>query len=204
ARWFTVVKISKYTSQGGMTGDLGADVRDPCIQERFQNDRITVRSLTRIAEWMGDIRGRRKALIYFGEGFGYDFRDVLRDLESTGQIVKPNLEDIFDNTRRVISAATRSDVNIYAVDPRGAGSGGDDMIETASNADVGMPTAVDDPNFGNGKTNFRADLGSISISRELEAAQDNLRMLSEQTGGFATLNSNDFATAYKRIVDENS
>jgi len=35
-------------------------------------------------------------------------------------------------------------------------------------------------------------------------AQDSLRTLSEETGGFAVVNRNDFSTAYDRIVRDNS
>ena len=200
----TLEKIAAYNRQvdAGMI-DPASDIGDPDILERLSNDRRTFKSLTRLVEWMGGIRGRRKALIYFGEGFGYDFRDVFRSLDSS-LIVKPNLAEIFDNTREVISVATRGDVNIYAVDPRGLSAGGDDLIETASVADAGMPTNPSDTTIGNNSTTFRADLGTMSANRELEAARDNLRMLSEETGGFATLTSNDFTSAFKRIVDENS
>ena len=34
--------------------------------------------------------------------------------------------------------------------------------------------------------------------------QDSLRTLAEETGGFASVSSNDFSTAFQRIVDENS
>jgi hypothetical protein len=95
-------------------------------------------------------------------------------------------------------------VNIYAIDPRGLSAGGDELIETASVADAGRPLDASDPNFGNNSVTTRTDLGAMSLNRELEAAQDTLRSLSERTGGFATLNSNDFSTAFNRIVDENS
>jgi hypothetical protein len=39
---------------------------------------------------------------------------------------------------------------------------------------------------------------------ELRTSQDSLRTLSEETGGFASVTSNDFGTAFQRIVDANS
>jgi hypothetical protein len=124
-------------------------------------------------------------------------------MDSAVQPRKGDVLDLFENTRDVISAATRNDVNIYAVDPRGLSAAGDVLIEAGNLADTGIALNVDDPNFGNTTATFRPDLGAKSLNRELEAAQDNLRRLSEETGGFATLNSNDFTTAYNRIVDEN-
>jgi hypothetical protein len=47
-------------------------------------------------------------------------------------------------------------------------------------------------------------LGISSIYNEVRLAQDSLRVLSEETGGFAVVNQNDFATAFQRIVDDNS
>ena len=39
---------------------------------------------------------------------------------------------------------------------------------------------------------------------ELRLAQENLRTLSEETGGFAVTNTNQPATAFERIVNDNS
>ena len=183
--------------------DPGGDVSDPLLHERVANDRRSFRSLARLADWMGGVHGRRKALVYFSEGFGYDITDVFRSLDSAIQPRKGDVLDLFENTRDVISAATRNDVNIYAVDPRGLSAAGDVLIEAGNLADTGIALNVDDQNFGNTTATFRPDLGAKSLNRELEAAQDNLRRLSEETGGFATLNANDFTTAFSRIVDEN-
>ena len=38
----------------------------------------------------------------------------------------------------------------------------------------------------------------------MRLAQDSLRTMSDETGGFAVVNRNDFATAFQRIVDDNS
>ena len=43
-----------------------------------------------------------------------------------------------------------------------------------------------------------------SLQNELRLSQDSLRTLSEETGGFAAVNRNDFATAFERIVEDNS
>ena len=39
---------------------------------------------------------------------------------------------------------------------------------------------------------------------DLRTAQDNLRMLSDQTGGLSLVNSNDFNKGFERIVRDNS
>ena len=47
-------------------------------------------------------------------------------------------------------------------------------------------------------------LGMSSIFNEVRLSQDSLRVMGEETGGFAVVNRNDFATAFQRIVDDNS
>ena len=201
----TLVKIQEYNRLVSINAiDPGGDVSDPYVQERIQNSRRMFRALTRMADWMGAIRGRRKTLIYISEGVGFDLRDTFRDLNGASGPQKVNALHVYNDTRAVIEAATRSNVNIYSIDPRGVGAGADVLIEARSAADAGNPVSADDPRRGNGQSNLRTDLAGQSINNELQTAQDGLRMLSEQTGGFAILNTADLETGLARIVDENS
>jgi hypothetical protein len=86
-----------------------------------------------------------------------------------------------------IGAATRANVAIYGIDPRGLTDLGDESIELGS-----FP---DDTSLG---------VGQGSLQSELRLSQDSLRTLSEETGGFAVVNKNDFSTAFQRIVEDNS
>ena len=151
-------------------------VHDPIDAERGFNARIALSTLREVAGRMADLRGRRKALLFISEGIDYDIYDVFN--ASDASIVR-------DEVRAVIAAATRSNVSIYSVDPRGLTSLGDDEIETS-----GLPNA---PSIGPG-----------SSSEQLRLAQDSLRILSDMTGGFAAVNSNDFGQAFERIVRDNS
>src|SRR6185369_1699558 len=47
-------------------------------------------------------------------------------------------------------------------------------------------------------------IGTSSLHNELRMAQDSLRVLSDETGGFAVVNRNDFSSAFDRIVRDNS
>jgi len=47
-------------------------------------------------------------------------------------------------------------------------------------------------------------LGVFALQDELRLSQDSLRGLAEETGGFASVSSNDFSSAFRRIVDVNS
>jgi hypothetical protein len=92
-----------------------------------------------------------------------------------------------DATRDMIAAATRANVAIYGVDPRGLGASFDSLAEVQS-----FP---DDTSLG---------LNQSALFNETRLAQDSLRTMSDETGGFAVVNRNDFATAFQRIVDDNS
>ena len=106
-----------------------------------------------------------------------------------------------DETREAIAAATRSNVSIYTVDPRGLTALGDDTIGVATFGDPGASNAeqrcqrvADGP---------RASASS-SLMSELRLSQDSLRTLADETGGFAAVNSNELTTAFERIVRDNS
>jgi VWFA-related protein len=164
---------------GGTNGSQTiSKVDDPLdIQRGFQAVR-SLRALENISEWVGSIRGRRKAIVYLSEGIDYDIYDFQKRETTTVQ----------DAMREVVANATRSNVSIYSVDPRGLTSMGEDSIEASG----GFP---DDPMLR---------LGMTSFNDELRLAQQSLRGLSEDTGGYASINSNDFTNAWTRVVSDNS
>ncbi len=49
-----------------------------------------------------------------------------------------------------------------------------------------------------------AGSGRVGLANELRVSQDSLRQLSDETGGFAAVNRNDFSAAFERIVRDNS
>ena len=153
-------------------------IADPDSAERGYNADAALRSLKNVADFLAGVRGRRKALIYISEGIDYDIHDVFSNRDASRLI---------EDAREAIAAATRSNVSIYAIDPRGLTALGDDVVEIAG--------LGDDPQLR---------LGPASLQRELQLAHDNLRMLAAETGGFAVVNTNDFATAFDRLVADNS
>jgi hypothetical protein len=48
------------------------------------------------------------------------------------------------------------------------------------------------------------NLGLQTFGNEVQRSQDSLRVLSSETGGFAVVNRNDMATAFERVVADNS
>jgi VWFA-related protein len=161
----------------------GDRLNDPNDHERGFNARSTLDTLRNVAEWFASVRGRRKAILLVSEGIDYDIYDMIAQNGSTHQ----SASMVLDATRDAIAAATRSNVAIYGIDPRGLTDLGDESIEIGS-----FP---DDTSLG---------IGPGSLQNELRLSQDSLRTLSEETGGFAVVNKNDFATAFQRIVEDNS
>jgi len=174
------------TNEYNRTRDVrqqGDALNDPDDMERGFNARTTLDTLRNVAEWFGSVHGRRKAILFVSEGIDYDIYDVIAQGNSNHQ----SASMVLDATREAIGAATRSNVAIYGIDPRGLTDLGDESIELGS-----FP---DDTSLG---------VGPGSLQNELRLSQDSLRTLSEETGGFAVVNKNDFATAFQRIVEDNS
>jgi VWFA-related protein len=153
--------------------------------ERNFKARGALNSLRAISEWMSAIQGRRKAIIYISEGVDYN----LYDMFTGGNPSVFNFENfnmIQQETWDTISAASRSNVQIYPIDPRGLTTMGQEDIEIGGLA----PGA-----FG---------LGPKQLMQELSTSQMNLRQLAEETGGIAAVGVNDMSRAFDRIVQENS
>jgi len=161
----------------------GDALNDPDDAERGFNARNTLDTLRNVAEWFGSVRGRRKAILFVSEGIDYDIYDMIAQNGSNHH----DASAVLDATRDAIAAATRSNVAIYGIDPRGLTDLGDESIE--------IQAYPDDTSLG---------IGQGSLQNELRLAQDSLRTLSDETGGFAVVNKNDFSTAYQRIVEDNS
>jgi VWFA-related protein len=178
----TANKTREYNNTQGIR-QQGDPLNDPDDHERGFNARNTLDTLRQVAEWFGSVRGRRKAILFVSEGIDYDIYDMIAPNGSNHQ----SASMVMDATRDAIAAATRANVAIYGIDPRGLTDLGDESIEIGS-----FP---DDTSLG---------IGPGSLQNELRLSQDSLRTLSEETGGFAVVNKNDYATAYQRIVEDNS
>jgi VWFA-related protein len=147
-------------------------------QERAFRARNAMSTIRRLAEFMSGVRGRRKALLLVGEGVDYNIYEAVGVLGSTASSVLLDTHD-------AIAAATRGNVSIYALDPRGLQTGSEDLITQSSTF----------PDQG---------AGLNTIQQELRLSQDSLRVLASNTGGFAAVNRNDLDGAFDRIVRENS
>jgi VWFA-related protein len=84
--------------------------------------------------------------------------------------------DLASELSELTREANRANTTIYTIDPRGL---------------VGMP-------------DLDQNVDMMDFQNYIRTSQDSLRVLSEQTGGFATINQNDMMKALKRIDAETS
>ncbi|MCL4845484.1 MAG: VWA domain-containing protein [Acidobacteria bacterium] len=179
----TLGRLDEYYRQRDLPATSSSEnrnrrINDPDDFERGYQARTALDTLKNVADYLTGLRGRRKALVFFSEGIDYDIYDVFESRDAT---------TIQNSVRDAIGAATRANVAFYTVDPRGLATMGDEAIEIG-----GLPE------------DHSLNLGPQSMQSELRLAQDSLRVLAEQTGGVAAVNSNDFAGAFDRIVRDNS
>jgi VWFA-related protein len=144
--------------------------------DRAFRARQVMNNIRKLAEFMAGVRGRRKAMLLIGEGVDYNIFEATGILGSTASAVLLDTQD-------AIASATRGNVSIYALDPRGLTTGDEDLISQSS--------TIGDANIQ-------------SLQSELRLSQDSLRVLASSTGGFAAVNRNDLNGAFDRIVAENS
>ena len=123
---------------------------------RYTNARNSLRTLKNVADFMAGMRGRRKAVVYFSEGIDYDTIDVTHN---------PHATDVQHEMKDLVASATRGNVNIYPVDPRGVTSGMEDAIEMN-----GMPAT--------------GTISPTQLMDEMRLEHDSLRTVAEETGGF--------------------
>lgn len=161
----------------------------------------TLSSLRSVAELLGSVRGRRKAIVFFSEGPGYCGETALQsDSAASGmasqgsrfESLTPSTVNepktwargvLNDGMQRLVAAANRNNVAIYGVDPRGMSAGATDARANsgAANAD-----------------------GSVTSSCDYDASLRSLHDLSNQTAGFAVANTNNIDGGFERIRQDNS
>jgi VWFA-related protein len=144
------------------------------------------------------VPNKRKALLYISTGYDFDpfaagrnsndrimggrFSDPLRFLQQDKdnpyfRLPAANADiDLYAYMKELALSANRANVSIYAIDPRGL----------AGVVDAGQ--YID-------QSEWRT---------YLQKTQSSLRFMSEETGGFAVVNVNDFASEFKRIDAETS
>lgn len=138
--------------------------------------RTMLQSLRRLVDRLAVIENRRKAIVMISTGVPYTppapQKIAVDDPTGTADAV---LEDL----RGVIRSAQRSKVTIYTVDPGGL------RLSTSSLDEV---------------TSLTAEAPAPRVSAAGQANQAFLRSLSMNTGGFATMNTNNTKAAATEIL----
>jgi VWFA-related protein len=166
--------IDRFSGQKPRRGQTAADrLSELELVTKAEN---SLRALSATADFLGNIRGRRKAVVWFSEGIEYDIENPMNTY--TAQLL--------DDMRVTIGSATRSGVAFYAVDPRGVGAGLDEAIEVTLDAE------------------FQNESGMSGAMNATRRAQNFLRTMSSETGGFAVVNQNNLNEAFAKIIQENS
>jgi VWFA-related protein len=160
-----------------------------------------------IMKTLESVHNRRKAFVYMSNGYDFDpFAETRKkqadekwkemnpnsgnsdssdgsnnsDASDTNPFMRVGNEfsfaDLANELSELTREANRANASIYTIDPRGL---------------VGMP-------------DLDQNVDMMDFQNYLRTSQDSLRVLAEQTGGFATINQNDFKKALKRIDAETS
>ncbi len=152
--------------------------------QREQRALAVLDTLRNLGEFLAGVRGRRKAVLLFSEGIEMPLSEIY-------SIHTPT--DVGGAIRDAITAAARSNVNFFALDPRGLIGMTTEFIELAGSGAPNVATSV-----------FGSQNAQQGLLNEMKLSQDSLRTLSEETGGFAAVNQNMLGAAFSRIVDANS
>jgi len=187
--------VEAYERYLATVGTPFADASDPMVQKRGFDARNTLEELQAIADWFGSVRGRKKSIMFVSEGIDYDIEDVFN---------KPDASMIMDRTRDLIRSATKSNVSIYAIDPRGLTDMGDLGIELNGVPAGGTTDEVTGETTGGLTEQQMQMLGQRGLQNELRLQHNSLRTLAEETGGIAVINTNSFDATFSRIVQDNS
>ena len=173
----TMSRIDEYrrTQDYRQQGDR---VNDPDDMKRAYDARSSLDVLKGVSEWLSRLHGRRKAVLFFSEGIDYNTYDQINNREASS---------VLDAIKEATAAAVRANVSFYAIDPRGLGGLSAEMME--------IQPVFDDPSLG---------LNTQGLDSDLRISQDSLRVLADETSGFAAVNTNDFNTAFARVVKDNS
>jgi VWFA-related protein len=160
-------------SAGARCGADGAS----CLAD----EHLTLRYLTRLSTWLSGLDGRRKAILFISEGFDSGISDAFTPPDPGSSIFDrlSNINDAAADLREAVTAAARSNVSIFAIDPRGLPGAPAPTIRPVT-------TLVDD------------DEAKAVIARQ------GLEILGQETGGFALVRSNAFSEAFARVVRESS
>jgi VWFA-related protein len=150
---------------------------DPFERERSFRARAAMTTLRDVAGSLAELRGRRKAILFFSEGIDYDISDAVGRPDKGTEA-----EAIAEGMRQAVAVANRTNASFYTIDPRGG-------AQTA--ADAATSSAVDRQTSG-------------ALRKEMLMSHASLRELADVTGGLAAVNVNNLAGFFDRVVQDST
>ena len=144
-------------------------------------------SLSALARWLSSVDGRRKTIVFISEGFDGAMPASWAPGDTTTGHLQANDRPSRDalDIAEIADTAARSNVTIYGIDPIGLPGGPAGSVKPG-------PWLVDD------------DVTSMRGYDRMTRNRSALAALSEVTGGFAAIRTNDFDQAFDRVVEESS
>jgi VWFA-related protein len=167
-------------SFNGVVGDLGWSFEG---LSAFQ----AIRS---VVDWMAEMRGRTKVLLFVSEGWAADDSFSLLD---------PNPGWFFDAERETVAAATRGNVTINTIDPRGLYG----YEELTSVGPTGA-RAVSGGRQSDAAVGSQLSALYQAFRQEVGREQMSMRSLADLTGGISAINTNNFQAVLDQIVIDHS
>jgi VWFA-related protein len=125
----------------------------------------------------------RKSVVYF----------------TSGLTVSGLLNDFFKSTQ---SEANRARVSFYAIDVSGLATDSDAQVARDAVADIRRDSLNTNPLSGGGTTTDKAKLGDRMEASTRTNWKQPLKELSDNTGGFAVLETNDFRKPMERLASD--
>jgi VWFA-related protein len=217
-----LVGVFSTGGRGALTQEFTTDhARVLAAIDRFQGNRIrrgpetdaervygietAMETIAALAGHLQGIRGRRVAAVFISEGIDYNIYQAMRPSTIPGNLTpaavsallgargerstgatedrEPQATPVIRAIQRAMDALSRANVVLYGVDPRGLYSTDGEWIEFSAQDKTSAPPP----------------------SREEHARSiESLRFISDRTGGFALVNTNDFGSLFGRIVQESS
>jgi VWFA-related protein len=164
-------------------------------------------TLEQAARLFSGTDGRRKAFVLISENLVKDLGGVLQsqmeqpalpqggEAYASGNLeMMPRMVPSFHEQAALAATKSmrQSNVITYAIDPRGAVSAQDVMLECHPAKGLGPDPCVGD----------ETSTGPASMSSWVRVAQKGLQQLADASGGFAIVNSSDFDAGIAKITDD--
>ncbi|RPI47623.1 MAG: VWA domain-containing protein, partial [Acidobacteria bacterium] len=140
-------------------------------------------AITRMAEWLGSIKGRRKALV----------------LITSSSLCSLSSNECREPLQQALRATMQADVSIYVVDPKGL------TASDRSPAENSNPNSrYVDGGYSEASNEEAARAAFADMKAQSRGPADGARYLAEESGGIAVVNTNDLQRGLDRIVRDAS